>query len=158
MTHLLCPSCGIDLVKAGPTQIGSLVVDQFGDTTWDGEPIHLTDTERLLVAALARGRGRTIARYALENIVDSNGYRVVDVHLCRIRAKFHAVDPSFAAIENIRGRGYRWKVASGAEQGEHDARGPGSYGAASLNRTPLGDQSHNLSAVSSTLESSGGFR
>lgn len=78
--------------------------------TWDGKPISLTVTEFLILEALA-GRPGVIksrnqlmdAAYPDDVFVDD---RTVDSHIKRMRRKFRAVDPEFAAIETLYGAGY----------------------------------------------------
>jgi len=78
--------------------------------TWEGQPVSLTVTEFLILEALAcrpgiiKSRNQLMdAAYPDDVFVDD---RTVDSHIKRIRRKFRAVDPGFAAIETLYGAGY----------------------------------------------------
>ena len=78
--------------------------------TWDGIPVSLTVTEFLILEALAARPGVIKSRnqlmdaaYPDDVFVDD---RTVDSHIKRLRRKFRAVDPRFAAIETLYGAGY----------------------------------------------------
>lgn len=77
---------------------------------WKGERVELTLTEFWIVHSLARHPGHVKSREQLmrdaELVVDD---ATVTSHVKRVRAKFHASDPSFDAIETAYGLGYRWK-------------------------------------------------
>lgn len=77
---------------------------------WDDRPVSLTVTEFLILEALAgrpgviRSRSQLMdAAYADDFYVDD---RTIDSHIKRLRRKFRAVDPAFAAIETLYGAGY----------------------------------------------------
>ena len=78
--------------------------------TWDGAPVSLTVTEFLILEALAMRPGVIKSRnqlmdaaYPDDVFVDD---RTVDSHIKRMRRKFRATDPQFAAIETLYGAGY----------------------------------------------------
>jgi two-component system response regulator ChvI len=80
--------------------------------TWDGADVALTVTEFLILDALAQRPGYVKSRetlievaYADDSYVDD---RTIDSHIKRLRKKFRAVDPEFAAIETLYGVGYRF--------------------------------------------------
>lgn len=80
--------------------------------TWDGHEVALTVTEFLILDALAQRPGFVKSRDALiavaypdDTYVDD---RTIDSHIKRLRKKFRAVDPGFAAIETLYGVGYRF--------------------------------------------------
>ncbi len=80
--------------------------------TWDGKEVALTVTEFLILDALAQRPGFVKSRdaliavaYADDTYVDD---RTIDSHIKRLRKKFRAVDPGFAAIETLYGVGYRF--------------------------------------------------
>jgi two-component system, OmpR family, response regulator QseB len=72
-----------------------------------GQPVHLSPTERSLLACLLRRRGRNASRR--EILVEVFGYdfdpgtNVIDVHIAHLRRKLAA---STAAIQTVRGLGY----------------------------------------------------
>ncbi len=78
--------------------------------TWGGQPVSLTVTEFLILEALASRPGVIKSRnqlmdaaYPDDVFVDD---RTVDSHIKRLRRKFRAADPEFAAIETLYGAGY----------------------------------------------------
>ena len=78
--------------------------------TWDDRPVSLTVTELLLLEALAARPGVIKSRNALMDAAYPDDVfvddRTVDSHIKRMRRKFRAVDPDFAAIETLYGAGY----------------------------------------------------
>lgn len=76
---------------------------------WHEAPVPLSLTEFWLVHALARYPGHVKNRQQLMEaahvVLDDN---TITSHVKRIRRKFLAVDPDFAAIETVYGMGYRW--------------------------------------------------
>ena len=94
-----------------PIRRGRLEMDPARHTvTWEGEPVSLTVTEFLILEALAQRPGVVKNRnqlmdaaYHQDVFVDD---RTVDSHIKRLRRKFRAVDPEFAAIETLYGAGY----------------------------------------------------
>ena len=100
-----------------PQIAGDLRLDPIRLTaSWKGAGVPLTVTEFLLLQALARRPGAVLTR---DQLMDSAypdrthvSDRTIDSHIKRIRRKFAAVDPSFAAIEGVYGAGYRY--ATGA--------------------------------------------
>ena len=81
------------------------------EVRWNGQPIDLTLTEFWIVHSLARHPGHVKNREQLmrdaELVVDD---ATITSHVKRLRAKFVASDPAFAAIETAYGLGYRWKA------------------------------------------------
>jgi two-component system OmpR family response regulator len=77
--------------------------------SWNDRPVPLTVTEFWLVHALARFPGHVKNRRQLMDaasvVLDDN---TITSHVKRIRRKFLAIDPAFAAIETAYGMGYRW--------------------------------------------------
>ena len=93
--------------------IGDLRVDPVRLTvTWKDAGIPLTVTEFLLVQALVRRPGAVLTRDQLMDAAYPDrttvSDRTIDSHVKRIRRKFAAVDPAFAAIEGVYGAGYRY--------------------------------------------------
>jgi two-component system OmpR family response regulator len=91
---------------------GDLVLDAARMTAhWKGAAVNLTVTEFWMVHSLARHPGHVKDRDQLmrdaEMVVDDG---TITSHVKRIRKKFAAVDPAFAAIETIYGMGYRWQA------------------------------------------------
>jgi two-component system OmpR family response regulator len=93
---------------------GDLALDaQRMSATWKGKPVGLTVTEFWMVHSMARHPGHVKDRDQLmrdaEMVVDDG---TITSHVKRIRKKFLAVDPAFAAIETVYGMGYRWVEAA----------------------------------------------
>jgi two-component system, OmpR family, response regulator ChvI len=97
--------------------VGDLRLDPIRlSVTWKNTAIPLTVTEVLLLQALVRRPGAVLTR---DQLMDSAypdrthvSDRTIDSHVKRIRRKFAAADPAFAAIEGVYGAGYRY--ATGA--------------------------------------------
>jgi two-component system OmpR family response regulator len=78
--------------------------------TWRGAAISLTLTEFWMVHALAKFPEHVKTREQLmrdANLVVDDG--TITSHIKRLRRKFLAADPAFAAIDTVYGMGYRWK-------------------------------------------------
>jgi len=89
---------------------GDLEVDVDRMTVrWKDIPVGLTLTEFWMVHALARYPGHVKNRQQLmdaaQAVLDDN---TITSHIKRIRRKFLAIDPNFAAVETVYGMGYRW--------------------------------------------------
>jgi two-component system OmpR family response regulator len=96
-----------DSIERGPLLLN---LDRM-TVTWQGAAVDLTLTELWLVHSLARRPGHVKNREQLmgdANIVVDDA--TITSHIKRIRRKFAALDPSFAAIESVYGMGYRWKA------------------------------------------------
>jgi len=94
-----------------PTLRGRLAMDPARHhVTWDGQQVSLTVTEFLILVALATRPGVIKSRnqlmdaaYGEDVFIDD---RTIDSHIKRLRRKFRAVDPDFAAIDTLYGAGY----------------------------------------------------
>ncbi len=111
-----------ELVKATPAALGHddlpepvvrgrLRMDPARhEVTWDGMPVSLTVTEFLILEALATRPGLVKSRNQLMDAAYSEDVfvddRTIDSHIKRLRRKFRAVDPRFAAIDTLYGAGY----------------------------------------------------
>lgn len=98
-------------------EVGELTLDPLRlSATWRGRPVSLTVTEFLLLQSLARRPGvvktrEQLMRDAYADAVSVSD-RTIDSHVKRIRRKFAAIDPGFAAIEGVYGAGYRYNHVS----------------------------------------------
>ena len=76
---------------------------------WQDQPVGLTLTESWMIHALVRYPGHVKSRQQLmdaaQAVLDDN---TITSHIKRVRRKFVAIDPDFAAIETVYGMGYRW--------------------------------------------------
>ncbi|MEC9066480.1 response regulator transcription factor [Pelagerythrobacter marinus] len=102
---------GADEGASEPLVRGRLTMDPARHhVTWDDRPVSLTVTEFLLLEALAARPGVIKSRNALMDAAYPDDVfvddRTVDSHIKRMRRKFRAVDPDFAAIETLYGAGY----------------------------------------------------
>lgn len=92
---------------------GALSLDRDRMTAhWNGRQVPLTLTEFWVVHALAAHPGHVRNREQLmraANVVLDDS--TVTSQIKRIRAKFAAIDPDFAAIQTVYGMGYRWDGA-----------------------------------------------
>ena len=96
-------------------RVGELELDvERLEASWRGGPVALTVTEFRLVACLAERpgqvRSRTQLMAAADLVLDD---RTVTAHVKRIRRKFEAIDPDFAALATVYGLGYRWVARAG---------------------------------------------
>ncbi len=92
---------------------GALAINlQRMTVSWREQPVDVTVTEFWIVHALALHPGHVKNRQQLMDaanvVLDDN---TITSHIKRIRKKFLAIDPQFAAIETAYGMGYRWKAA-----------------------------------------------
>ena len=94
-----------DILHRGKLELDS----QRMTVTWAGKRVELTVTEFWMVHSLARHPGHVKDRDQLmrdaEMVVDDG---TITSHVKRIRKKFLASDPAFAAIDTVYGMGYRW--------------------------------------------------
>ena len=111
-----------ELVRAGggsqaaeelsePICRGRLTMDPARhEVLWQGKAVALTVTEFLILEALASRPGVVKSRNQLMDAAYSDDIfvddRTIDSHIKRLRRKFRAVDPQFAAIDTLYGAGY----------------------------------------------------
>jgi two-component system response regulator ChvI len=108
-----------------PVTRGRLTMDQARHrVTWDGHDVALTVTEYLILDALAQRPGFVKSRDQLMDIAYSDDVyvddRTIDSHIKRLRKKFRAADPAFAAIETLYGVGYRFDPDRAAPAGSDE--------------------------------------
>ncbi|WP_237449540.1 response regulator transcription factor [Novosphingobium silvae] len=94
-----------------PVVRGRLALDPARhQVLWDGKPVSLTVTEFLILEALALRPGVVKSRNQLMDAAYSDDIyvddRTIDSHIKRLRRKFRAADPEFAAIDTLYGAGY----------------------------------------------------
>lgn len=101
------PPVAEELVERGPLRLD---MKRF-QVAWKGAAVALTLTEFWLVHALAHFPGHVKNREQLMQeahiVVDDT---TITSHIKRMRRKFQALDPTFAAIDTVYGLGYRWNV------------------------------------------------
>ena len=96
-----------------PLRRGRLTMDPARHfVAWDGKPVSLTVTEFLILEALASRPGVVKSRNQLMDAAYSDDIfvddRTIDSHIKRLRRKFRAADPAFAAIDTLYGAGYSY--------------------------------------------------
>jgi two-component system OmpR family response regulator len=101
------PPATEELLERGPLKLD---MKRF-QAAWGDETVDLTLTEFWLVHSLARFPGHVKDREQLMRdahiVVDD---ATITSHVKRIRRKFQAADPAFAAIDSVYGLGYRWNT------------------------------------------------
>lgn len=102
---------GSEQATAAPIERGELLLDPDRLTAaWKAQAVPLTVTEFWVVHALAARPGHVRSREQLMRaanaVLDDS---TVTSQIKRIRGKFCAVDPEFAAIQTVYGMGYRWQ-------------------------------------------------
>jgi DNA-binding response OmpR family regulator len=94
-------------LRAGDLEIDR---DRF-EVRMKGKAVELSPKEFDLLATLAGAPGRVFGRDALLDLVwGHDGFvepRTVDVHIARLRGKFHAAKLPEPGVETVRGVGYR---------------------------------------------------
>ena len=93
------------IIQRGPLRLD---MDRFS-VQWNDQMLEISLTEFWIIHTLTRNPGHVKSREQLMN----NAHIVVDdatitSHVKRIRKKFLALDPDFAAIDTVYGAGYRW--------------------------------------------------
>ncbi|MFM9935065.1 MAG: response regulator transcription factor [Novosphingobium sp.] len=94
-----------------PIRRGRLTMDPARHTVaWGDGAVSLTVTEFMILEALALRPGVVKTRNQLMDAAYHDDVfvddRTIDSHIKRLRRKFRAVDPQFAAIETLYGAGY----------------------------------------------------
>lgn len=98
---------------------GQLFLDtESARAIWRDAQVDLTLTEFKVVQLLASRAGRDVSYREIYDVVRGIGFRAgsgedgyranVRALVKRVRQKFRAIDPSFTALENYPGFGYRW--------------------------------------------------
>jgi two-component system phosphate regulon response regulator OmpR len=110
-----------NILKRGHVPAGPLVQQvRFGPFTFHrerlelrcgGEPIHLTDRERQIMAIFAATPGETVQRSDLVAGDGPAGERTVDVQINRLRRKIEADPANPLYLQTVRGIGYRLAIA-----------------------------------------------
>ncbi|HSN44357.1 MAG TPA: response regulator transcription factor, partial [Propionibacteriaceae bacterium] len=93
---------------SGVTVSDLTVADDGATVTMNGTIVDLTDTERRLLAHLARHAGRVVSKAQLLAAVwgyDGYDENIVEVHISSLRRRLEAHGPRL--IHTVRGRGYR---------------------------------------------------
>lgn len=105
----------VDAMRRTPDETQTIIdgplrfqVEQM-QVTWLDQAVALTVTEHWILLALLRHPGHVKSREQLMEAADTFvDLATITTHIKRIRRKFSAIDPDFAAIESVYGAGYRW--------------------------------------------------
>ncbi len=100
--------------------VGALELNRASHrVSWNGEEIPLTVGEFRIVDLLANRAGEDVGYREIYDVVRGQGFvagqgpdgyrQNVRTFVKRIRQKFRGSDPTFGAIENCPGIGYRWR-------------------------------------------------
>lgn len=94
--------------------VGELTLDpERLEVHFRGEELSVTVTEFRLLEAFARRPGIVFSRQQLLDRIRGDdsivAERLVDTYVRRLRRKFEAIEPDFAAIETVIGAGYKWR-------------------------------------------------
>jgi two-component system phosphate regulon response regulator OmpR len=97
--------------EAALLRFDGLTIDLLKRTVLaESRVVALTSIEYKLLAALLRTPGQPLTREALNEAVQTGGYkpldRTVDVQVARLRRKLHEASPGKAWIETVRSEGY----------------------------------------------------
>lgn len=108
--HVLCPSCGYDLVTDQPIILGDYSIIGAGyPVCYRGTPIKLSPMESNICATLMKAFPKAVKPDALTLRLGSEGeWNIPQVLVCKIRRKFKEIgleDP----IETMYKIGYRWR-------------------------------------------------
>jgi two-component system response regulator ChvI len=108
---------------ATPTSTSFGALELHGDSAravWRGEAVPLTLSEFRVVQLLATKNGGDVTYRAIYDVVRGEGFQAgsgeegfranVRALVKRVRQKFRDVDPTFEALENYPGFGYRWRA------------------------------------------------
>jgi len=84
--------------------------------TWRGARLNLPLTAQRILATLHQKRGEVVSYDELFEVVKSGRNRDnVRKHVSTIREAFREIDPTFAGIESVPMRGFRWAAAPAAK-------------------------------------------
>jgi two-component system phosphate regulon response regulator OmpR len=111
-----------NILKRGVVSATPLIeVVRFGPFTFHreklelkrgGEPVHLTDRERQIMAIFAAAPGETVPRTDLIGNDGPSGERTVDVQINRLRRKIEADPANPIYLQTVRGLGYRLTITA----------------------------------------------
>jgi DNA-binding response OmpR family regulator len=99
-------------------KVGDLEIDRYRfEVRVKGRALEVTPKEFELLAVLVAAPGRVFGREELLDLVwGRDGFvepRTVDVHVARLRARFHAARLPDPGVDTVRGVGYRFREPEG---------------------------------------------
>jgi DNA-binding response OmpR family regulator len=102
-----CPHCGHDIEKDQPIVSGDMQFDPRGDVLWQGEKVHLGPSQRMVLHALLKARGKILKRETIALRIGHDGEgdprRLIDVHICKLKKRMPGLP-----VETVYGVGLRW--------------------------------------------------
>jgi DNA-binding response OmpR family regulator len=105
----MCPSCGYNLRAEAPFKAGDFAFDPRGDATWKGRTLGFTTQEHLFMGALVMANGRIVPKGAMANRISEDAQdKIVDVIICKVRAKLVAAGAPVSLVETVWGKGTRF--------------------------------------------------
>lgn len=93
--------------------LGQLSLDENAmQASWQETPLTLTMTEFRMLARLVRHPGHAISYEQLMNATMQSlvTHNTINTHMRNMRKKIRRIDPTFDAIQNEYGYGYRWVI------------------------------------------------
>lgn len=99
-------------------EAGGLAIFSDGTCKFLDKSFSLTKTEFVLLKSLALGAGRILTKEILHDAIyyqgggafDNPELKIVDVFVCKLRAKLRAIDPRQTYIQTIWGKGYKFEI------------------------------------------------
>lgn len=109
ITPPFCPHCGHNIVADACVVIdGWTIAPDYAER--DGERVHLTPSEAIVLHSIAAARGRILTDAVLRERCDSEAEsNIIKVTICHLRQKLPGVP-----IETAWGTGYRWRTEAAA--------------------------------------------
>lgn len=112
-TRRCCSECGT-VIDDGTARIvrGRLTVDRaLRRVLWDEAELHFAKTEFEIIELLATREGRVVQKWAffIDILNEDVDDKILDVFICKIRARFTAIDPKFDLLKTVWGEGYLWQ-------------------------------------------------
>lgn len=134
----ICPHCGFNLLPEVEVQDGPWRYEARAGLFYDGMPVQLPPSARMLVGALMRASGRVLSKDALLGVVGSEDAlsNMISVYITRARHAFHAIGAP-CPIENVWGQGFRWD--SGVDHTPRNPQNPSRHDAHTLNAQGSGE-------------------
>ena len=96
----------------GHFKLGKLTIDRDQyKAYWANQTVELTLTQFWMVIELAESAGKVKSLTELMQAAKTQVHpNTMTANIARIRKLFCHIDPDFDAIENVHGRGYRWRI------------------------------------------------
>lgn len=100
-------------------RVGPLSIDTAARAvTYEGQPVHITGKEYGILELLALRRGAVVRRETIMDHLyagrDEPVFKVIDIHICRIRRKLARVAPGEPLLRTVWGQGFALGWPQGA--------------------------------------------